>query len=82
MYLMTKEEKIIDKLLTRPTSLNYFDIEKLFNNKNFKIEERKWSHKKISYIHDETKFIIIPIHNNDCKDIYKINLKKFYQLTH
>lgn len=78
---MTKQDKIIEKLLNRPTSLRYSEIEKLFDNKKFKIEERKWSHKKITLLNDENKYIIIPIHNNDCKEIYKIWLKKFYLLT-
>jgi hypothetical protein len=38
---MTKQDKIIEKLLNRPTSLKYSEIEKIFNNERFKIEERK-----------------------------------------
>jgi predicted Zn-ribbon and HTH transcriptional regulator len=38
---MTKQEKIIEKLLERPTSLKYSEIENLFNNEKFKIEQRK-----------------------------------------
>ncbi len=78
---MTKQEKIIEKLLERPTSLKYSEIENLFNNEKFKIEQRKWSHIKITLIEDEEKYINIPLHNNDCKDVYKIKLKKFYLLT-
>ena len=78
---MTKQEKIIEKLLNRPLSLKYYEIENLFNNYRFQIENRKWSHKKITLNEDEEKYVIIPIHNNDCKDVYKILLKKFYLLT-
>jgi len=78
---MTKQEKIIEKLLNRPLSLKYYEIENLFNNDRFQIENRKWSHKKITLNEDEEKYVIIPIHNNDCKDVYKILLKKFYLLT-
>ena len=78
---MTKQEKVIDKLLTRPTSLKYSEIESLFKETKYIIEQRKWSHKKISLKDDEELYVIIPIHNNDCKEVYKIKLKKFYLLT-
>ena len=78
---MTKEEKIIEKLLNRPLSLKYSEIENLFIDDRFKIEQRKWSHKKITLKEEEEKYVIIPLHKNDCKDVYKIQLKKFYLLT-
>ncbi len=78
---MTKQDKVIEKLLERPISLKYSEIEKLFLNNRFKIEQRKWSHKKITVKEEEEKYIIIPLHNNDCKYVYKIQLKKFYLLT-
>ena len=74
---MTKEEKTIEKLLHRPTSLKYNEIENLFLNYKFKVEQRKWSHKKISLKQDEEKYVIVPLHKNDCKDVYKIQLKNF-----
>ena len=68
---MTKIEKIIQQLLNRPTSLRYKEIEKALKYLGFKINMAKGSHKKIkhkSLPHD----LIIPVHNNDCKDFYKL----------
>jgi len=78
---MTSKEKIIEKLLTRPTSLKYKEIETLFSNSKYTISNRKGSHRKIELNKDNSLYIIIPLHNNDCLDTYKVKLKKFYILT-
>lgn len=78
---MTQKDKLIEKLNKNPQNVNYFDIEKLFNNENYIIKNWwKWSHKMI--IHKETKkYVTIAIHNNDCKIKYKRKLKEFYNIT-
>jgi len=67
---MTKIDKIIEQLLNRPTSLRYAEIEKALLYLGFEKIEAKGSHKKFK--HSLLKYdLIIPIHNNDCKDFYK-----------
>ena len=68
---MTKLEKIIEKFLHRPTSLHYKDIEKVLLHLGFeKINVKRGSHIKFKHPHLKHD-LIIPIHNNDCKDFYK-----------
>lgn len=67
---MTKIDKIIEQFLTRPTSLRYSEIEKALIHFGFEKIEAKGSHKKFKHSlldHD----LIIPVHNNYCKDFYK-----------
>ena len=78
---MTQKEKLIEKLLNRPTSLRYNEIESLFKNERYIIKEWKWSHKRIIFKKDASKYITIAIHNNDCKISWKIALQEFYLET-
>ena len=67
---MTKIEKLVEQLLSRPTFLRFSDIEKVLLHFGFIRIESKGSHKKFKnshLIHD----LVIPVHNNDCKDFYK-----------
>ena len=74
---MTSKEKLIEKLLNRPTSLRYNEIIKLFTTDNYIIRQGKWSH--IFIVNKNSKdYESIAIHNNDCKDVYKKKLSKFY----
>jgi len=67
---MSKIEKLINQFFDRPTSLKFYDIEKVLFHFGFKKIKAKGSHKKFknpNFIHD----LIIPVHNNECKDFYK-----------
>ena len=67
---MTKIDKSIKQFLDRPTSLRYPEIEKILLHLGFKKIEAKGSHKKFKNSlldHD----LVVPVHNNDCKDFYK-----------
>jgi len=72
---MTKIEKTVRKFLSRPESLPYFEIEKVLGFFGFDLIPAKGSHKKFkhpSLEHD----LVIPVHNNDCKNFYKIQASK------
>ena len=78
---MTSKEKLVEKLLTRPANLRYSQIETLFKNSRYVIREWKWSHKRITFKGDTSKYVTIAIHKNDCKLSWKIALQEFYLLT-
>lgn len=72
---MSKIEKTVQKFLTNPESLRYFEIEKVLGFFGFDLIPAKGSHKKFkhpSLEHD----LVIPVHNNDCKNFYKIHASK------
>ncbi len=67
---MTKIHKLIERLLVRPTSLHYNEIERILLHMGFEKVEAKGSHKKFKHsrlTHD----LILPVHKNECKDYYK-----------
>lgn len=72
---MTKIEKIIKQFLNQPTSLHYNDIERILLNFGFEKINAKGSHNKFKNPHLKYD-LIIPIHNNDCKDFYKNSAAK------
>ena len=67
---MTKKDKLIEKFKNNPWSLQFSEIQIILIDLWFEKIEAKWSHVKF-----KNKFlkndIIIPLHNNDCKDFYK-----------
>jgi len=67
---MTKKSKLLQKLLARPTSLKFGEIETILLDLGFKKLEAKGSHKKFKHAKLPND-LIIPVHNNDCKDFYK-----------
>lgn len=83
MVIMTKIEKLIEKFLNRPTSLKYSEIEKVLITIGFEKINAKGSHKKFKNSHLEHD-LVIPVHNNDCKDFYKNlaakTIKKYFNL--
>lgn len=67
---MVGKEKVLLKFLNNPSCLNYLKIERLLLQLGFEKIEAKGSHKKFKHpqlIND----LIIPVHNNDCKEFYK-----------
>ena len=67
---MTSLDKLIKKFLENPSSLKYSQLEKiLLHTGHIKIPA-KGSHIKFKHQRTESN-LIIPIHNNECKDFYK-----------
>lgn len=67
---MTKVEKSIRQFLNRPASMSYIEIEKVLFYCGFEKVHAKGSHQKFK--HPLLPYdLIIPVHNNDCKDFYK-----------
>jgi len=67
---MTRRKKVLLKFLRNPQSLKYNEIQSLLLRAGFCEATYKGSHKK--FVHPVTKKqIIIPVHNNECKIIYK-----------
>lgn len=74
---MTKREKIKEKFLENPTSLPVNKIINFLLSEWYEVTEAKWSHTKV--VHTETmKYVVVPLHNGDCKPFYKKELKKLY----
>lgn len=67
---MTKKAKLWEKFLKNPSSLSYKEIESLLLSQDAQMIPAKGSHKKFKHALSPTD-LIIPIHNNDCKDFYK-----------
>lgn len=69
-YIMTKIEKSLLKFLGRPTSMTYAEIEQILLRCGFEKVSAKGSHQKFKHPLLNRDFVV-PVHNNDCKDIYK-----------
>jgi len=67
---MTKKEKLIEKFKNNPWNLKFWEIEIILKDLWFDRIEAKWSHTKFKN-KDLKNDVIIPVHNNDCKDFYK-----------
>lgn len=67
---MNKTNKAVQKFLKQPESLRYPEIEKILKLYGFELIKAKGSHKKFKH-QSLTTDLIIPVHNNDCKDFYK-----------
>ena len=72
---MSKIQKLTGKFLINPKSLRFRHLEKVLINLGFLKIAAKGSHTKFKHeklAHD----LVIPVHNNDCKDFYKELAKK------
>lgn len=75
---MTKKEKLITRFKDNPASLRYEEIRIILLDAWFEEINAKWSHMKFKKKWLSTD-IILPLHNNDCKDFYKKQThKKLY----
>lgn len=72
---MSKIEKKVEKFLKNPTSTKYSDIEIILIYFGFEKINAKGSHIKFKHIKLQND-LVIPIHNNECKDFYKLEAKK------
>ena len=75
---MTKKEKRLEQLLKDPRKLSYKEIEWLLISLWFVVREAEWSHKIIYWNSDVSVYTTVPVHNQDCLPIYKLNMKKLY----
>lgn len=72
---MSKIDNLIKKFNNNPTSCSYTDIEKILIHFKFKKIYTKGNHVKFKH-YELSHDLIIPIHNNECKDFYKNQAKK------
>lgn len=73
---MTQNQKLIEKFLANPSSVRFSKIEKiLFILGFFELKMKGGSHRKFKHalLKDD---LVIPVHNNDCKDFYKEQIAK------
>lgn len=67
---MTKKEKIFEKFCINPESIKYIELVWILEDIWFQKIQAKGSHVKFKYEKLKND-IIIPVHNNDCKEFYK-----------
>ena len=73
---MTKRDKLLQKLFQNPGSLRYTQIETLLLAEGCVKVQTKGSH--FHFVHGDMPYdLTIPVHNRDCKDVYKIEAMKF-----
>lgn len=69
---MWQFEKLLEKLKKSPQNLSVLELEKILLKKWFKKRAWKWSH-FIFKLWD--KRLTLPKHNNDCKEVYKEEIR-------
>ena len=67
---MTKLEKLQRQFKERPTSVKYPQLEKLLLALGFTKRHGKGSHVKFYHAGAQLN-LIVAVHNNDCKPVYK-----------
>ena len=76
---MSQLEKLMKKFAQTPQRVRYLEIEKILTilgceKISAKGSHMKWKHRGLHYD------IIIPVHRNECKDFYKVQVRKQVQL--
>jgi predicted RNA binding protein YcfA (HicA-like mRNA interferase family) len=75
---MTHRDKLVEKFLKSPTSVRYAQLCMVLEHYGFSEISTKGSHVKFKHPkldHD----LIIPVHNNECKDFYKKQAKSLIE---
>lgn len=72
---MTQLEKIIKKFLNSPESCHFKDVDRILKHYGFIKIETKGSHVKYKHLELDINYVV-PIHNADCKEFYKNEIKK------
>jgi predicted RNA binding protein YcfA (HicA-like mRNA interferase family) len=72
---MPRIGKLTEKFLQNPKSLRYRHLEKVLIHLGFMKITAKGSHIKFKHVKLNND-LIIPVHNNDCKNFYKELAKK------
>ena len=75
---MTQREKLLQKFFNKPESIKYSQLRNILLFFGFHEIQAKGSHKKFKHVLIE-KDLIIPVHNNECKDFYKKFAAKIVQ---
>jgi predicted RNA binding protein YcfA (HicA-like mRNA interferase family) len=73
---MSKKDKLVDKFIKNPASIKLAQLLTILEDHGFEIVQAKGSHIKCKHARIP-KDLIIPVHDNDCKDFYKIQAKKY-----
>ena len=71
---MTKAQKLIEKFKQSPQNVRYLDIVVILDLVAASLTKGKGSHKNVFYQNQLLE--TLPIHNGDCKTIYKQKLCK------
>ncbi len=77
---MTRKEKLLNRFFTQPTSLRYSELETVLTMYKFEKVSTKGSHNKFKNPNSNYD-LIIPVHNNECKDFYKTLALKIIKET-
>jgi len=72
---MNQENKLLQKFLENPISIKYSELKKNLISIGFIKRQGKGSHIHFKSCIHNLRFSI-PVHNNKCKNIYKINVYK------
>jgi predicted RNA binding protein YcfA (HicA-like mRNA interferase family) len=72
---MSQIEKLLKKFIDNPSKVRYVNIEKVLLFLDFEKIPTKGSHVKWKH-HTLHHDIIIPVHNNECKNFYKEQVYK------
>jgi len=72
---MSQIEKLIGKFIKNSASIKYRDLKKIFEYIGLEEVSTKGSHVKFKH-YSLKQDLIIPVHNNECKDFYKLQAKK------
>jgi len=72
---MSQIEKLYKKFLSNPESIKFRELEKVLLHLEFERIEAKGSHVKFKH-RKLTSDIVIPVHNNECKNFYKAQARK------
>lgn len=72
---MSRIIKLVEKFLSNPTSVAYKDLKNILAYFGFEKIQTKGSH--VKFKHFQLPYdLIIPVHNNECKDFYKKQARK------
>ncbi len=72
---MSQIEKLLKKFIQAPQNIRHTDIEKILLHLGFEEIRAKGSH--VKWKHQKLRNdIIVPIHNNDCKKFYKVQVSQ------
>ena len=73
---MTQKGKLVEKFLVNPASIRLTQVIIVLEHYGFQQIQAKGSHLKFKHPKLDTD-LIIPVHNNDCKEFYKQAAKKY-----
>jgi predicted RNA binding protein YcfA (HicA-like mRNA interferase family) len=75
---VTQTQKSLKSFLVNPASVKYRDLVRLLKYLGFVEVSTKGSHVKFKHI-KLPKDLVIPVHNNECKEFYKKEAKKLVE---